>query len=160
MTTLEQALAELHAARTELLTLLDGMDEAALERPGLLGVWSVKNVLAHLAAWEDWVVQALPVRMATGTTPPAFRARVADEDQFNALEVAERAELTPSEQLMELERVRAELLRYVHTLPPAELARHQPWPEWASTLPEYLLVALGQHEREHTAALIASLSDT
>ena len=157
MTTLEQALAELHAARTELLALLNGMDEATLERPGALGAWSVKNMLAHLAAWEDWVVQALPVRMATGTTPPEFRARVADEDQFNALEVAERAELTPSEQLMELERVRAELLRYVHTLPPAELARRQPWPECAGTLPEYLLVALGQHERDHAAALRAAL---
>lgn len=157
MTTLEQALAELHAARTELLALLNGMDEATLERPGALGAWSVKNVLAHLAAWEDWVVQALPVRMATGTTPPEFRARVADEDQFNTLEVAERAELTPSEQLMELERVRAELLRYVHTLPPADLARRQPWPEWAGTLPEYLLVALGQHERDHAAALRAAL---
>ena len=157
MTTLEHALAELHAARTELLAPLNGMDEAKLERPGALGAWSVKNVLAHLAAWEDWVVQALPVRMATGTTPPEFRARVADEDQFNALGVAERAELTPSEQLMELERVRAELLRYVHTLPPADLARRQPWPEWAGTLPEYRLVALGQHERDHAAALRAAL---
>ena len=131
MTTLSDALAELSRTRAELLDAISGLDEAALDRKGVVGDWSIKNVLAHIAAWEAWVVQALPARMATGTTPEHFKQRAEDEDRFNAEEVAEREELTPDEQLMELERTRAELLAYVRGLDAATLARAQPWDTWA-----------------------------
>jgi len=149
MTTLNDALAELGRTRAELLAVVDGLDEAALDRKGVIGTWSVKNVLAHIAAWEAWVVQALPVRMSTGTTPEDFRQRVEDEDRFNSEEVAEREELTPDEQLMELERTRAELLAYLGSLDAAALGRKHPWDTWEATLPEYLLAALPEHEAEH-----------
>src|SRR5690242_8242451 len=108
MATPDHVLAELGRTRAELLGALAGLDEAALDRKGLIGDWSIKNALAHIAAWEAWVVQALPARMASGATPEDFRQRAQDEDRFNAEEVAEREELTPDEQLMELERTRAE----------------------------------------------------
>ena len=94
--------------------------------------------------------------MTTGTTPEDFRQRAEDEDRFNAEEVAEREELTPDEQLMELERTRAELLAYLRGLDAAALARTQPWDTWAGTLPEYLLEALRDHEAEHVEMLRAA----
>jgi hypothetical protein len=153
MTTLSDALAELGRTRAALLAAISGLDEAVLDRKGSIGDWSVKNVLAHIAAWEAWVVQALPARMSTGTTPQDFRQRAVDEDRFNAEEVAEREELTPDEQLMELERTRAELLAYVGGLDTAALERKHPWDTWEATLPEYLLAALRDHEAEHVEAL-------
>jgi hypothetical protein len=153
MQTLNQVLAELSRTRADLLGALAGLDEAALDRKGVIGEWSIKNVLAHIAAWEDWVVQALPVRVSTGATPADFRQRAEDEDRFNAEEVAEREELTPDEQLMELERTRAELLAYLDSLDAATLARAHLWDTWPGTLPEYLLEALRDHEAEHVEAL-------
>ena len=153
MTTLSDTLAELGRARAELLAAIGGLDETALDRTGVVGDWSIKNVLAHIAAWEAWVVEALPARMTSGTTPQDFHQRVADEDRFNAEEVAEREELTPDEQLMELERTRAELLAYLHGLDAAALERRHTWDTWAGTLPEYLLAALGDHESEHVEDL-------
>jgi hypothetical protein len=156
MQSLNQVLAELSRTRADLLGALAGLDEAALDRKGVIGEWSIKNVLAHIAAWEDWVVQALPVRVATGATPADFRQRAEDEDRFNAEEVAEREELTPDEQLMELERTRAELLAYLGGLDAATLARAHLWDTWPGTLPEYLLEALRDHEAEHVEALRAA----
>jgi hypothetical protein len=156
MTMLSDALAELGRTRAELLATIDGLDEAALDRKGIVGDWSIKNVLAHIAAWEAWVVEALPARMTTGTTPQDFRQRAEDEDRFNAEEVAEREELTPDEQLMELERTRAELLAYLRGLDAAALARMHPWDTWTGTLPEYLLEALRNHEAEHVDVLRAA----
>ena len=68
------------AASDELVRLRRerGLDEAALDRKGVIGDWSIKNVLAHIAAWEAWVVEALPTRMTTGATPEDFRRRAAD----------------------------------------------------------------------------------
>src|SRR5690349_6263284 len=146
-------LEALNRTRAELLDVIAGLDEATLDRKGVVGEWSIKNVLAHIAAWEDWVVRALPARLATGATPEDFRARAEDEDRFNAEEVAEREELTPGEQLMELERTRDALLAYVRSLDEATLVRRQPWDTWEGTVPEYLAAALGEHEAEHVEQL-------
>jgi hypothetical protein len=156
MDALNDAQAALGSTRAELLAAIGGLGEAALDRKGVIGDWSIKNVLAHIAAWEAWVVEVLPERMTTGTTPQGFRQRAEDEDRFNAEEVAEREELTPDEQLMELERTRAELLAYLHGLDAAALERKQPWDTWEGTLPEYLLEALRDHEAEHVEALRAA----
>ena len=149
MLTLAQALEQLNNTRTELLDLIHGIDQAAMERKNVIGAWSIKNVLAHIAAWEAWVVQALPARLANDTTPPDLAQRLIDEDASNAEEVAEREELTPDEQLMELERNRAELLALVRGLDEATLTRPNPWDTWPGTVPEYLLDALRDHEAEH-----------
>lgn len=159
MTTLHDALAALAHTRAELLTAISGLGEAVLDRKGVVGDWSVKNVLAHIAAWEAWVAQALPARMTTSVTPEDFRQRAEDEERFNAEEVAEREELTPDEQLMELERTRAELLAYLHGLDATVLARTQPWDTWEGTLPEYLLKALCDHEAEHVEVLRAAVAE-
>ena len=153
MEALDNALAELSRTRAELLGAIAGLDEATLDHKDVVGEWSIKNVLAHIAAWEDWVVQALPVRVSTGVTPEDFRRRAEDEDRFNAEEVEEREELTPDEQLMELERTRAELLDYLASLDAATLARTHLWDTWERTLPEYVLEALRDHEAEHVEAL-------
>jgi DinB superfamily len=148
-----QILDELEHIRMKLLDTIAGLDEAALDRKGVVGEWSIKNTLAHIAAWEAWVVQALPVRLATGTTPEDFRARVLDEDRFNAEEVAEREELMPSEQLIELERTRVALLDELRDLDATSWDRRRPWDTWQGTLAEYLRESLVGHEQEHLADL-------
>jgi hypothetical protein len=157
MTTPDQALAALERTRADLLDTIGGLDEDRQDRKGLVGEWSIKNVLAHLAAWEAWVVQALPERVATGTTSAAFRERAENEDRFNYEEVAEREELTPREQLMELERTREELLAYLRGLDDQTLGRHNPWDTWQGTIPEYLVSSLRDHEAEHVEELRKAL---
>lgn len=143
---------QLAATRAQLLALLGRLDNAGMERI-VYGTWSAKNVVAHLAAWEAWVLHALPIRLATGTTPADMRARIADEDGYNAQEVAARAHLSPSEQVAELEQIRAKLITYVRGLDSVLLEQTNPWDTWQGTVPEYLLAALGDHEQEHIEGL-------
>jgi hypothetical protein len=43
------------------LRTLDGLPESAWETPGACGVWSVKEIIAHLASYEQVLVDfALP----------------------------------------------------------------------------------------------------
>jgi hypothetical protein len=158
MVTLTQAIEQLYATRAELLDIVHRIDPADLDRKNVLGEWSIKNLLAHIAAWEAWVVQALPARLASGTTPPDLAQWLVDEDASNAEEIAEREELTPDEQLMELERNRAELLAFLRGLDAATVTRPNPWDTWPRTLPEYLLDALRDHEAAHVEALRACIA--
>ncbi len=157
MTTL---IDELEAARADLLACFADLDEAALERKGLVGEWSVKNVLAHIVGWEVWVIEMLQARLAGGALPDHLRAAAADEHAFNAAQVAEREELMPDEQLMELERTREELLVLLRGLDPARLEDPLPWPGARSSVADYLRTSLIQHDQEHTAYLRAALDDS
>ena len=148
---------ELTQVRAELLALVAGLDEAMLDRGGLLGDWSVKNLLAHMAAWESWVVEMVQVRLSGAELPAHLRAATADEDAYNAAQVAEREELTPDEQLMELERTRAELLALLGRLGPALLDAPEPRPGAPQSLSDNLRASLIRHDREHTAALRSAL---
>ncbi|GAB4216794.1 MAG: hypothetical protein OHK0022_58340 [Roseiflexaceae bacterium] len=156
MTTL---IDELDAARAALLASIAGLDEAALDRKGLVGEWSAKNVLAHIAGWEVWVIEMLQTRLEGGELPDHLRAAAADEHAFNAAQVAEREELTPDEQLMELERTREELLALLRGLDPARLEDPKPWPSAKSSIAAYLRASLIQHDQEHAAYLRAALED-
>jgi hypothetical protein len=91
--------------------------------------------------------------LTTGKTPEDFSTRIQDEDHFNAEEVAEREELTPSEQLIELERTREALVAELRSLDAATWERRGPWDTWRGTLTEYLRESLIGHEQEHLADL-------
>jgi hypothetical protein len=47
-------LAELDAAREEVSVALAAADPTLLTVPGLIGEWSAREVVAHLAHWDDW----------------------------------------------------------------------------------------------------------
>ncbi|MBN1312110.1 MAG: ClbS/DfsB family four-helix bundle protein [Anaerolineae bacterium] len=49
----------LSISHTGLLDTLTGLTPEQMSQPGVTGVWSVKDILAHLAAWEAEVVKAL-----------------------------------------------------------------------------------------------------
>lgn len=46
-------------ARRTLLAAIDGLSDDEMLRPGAVGYWSVKDVLAHLTAWESELITAL-----------------------------------------------------------------------------------------------------
>jgi uncharacterized damage-inducible protein DinB len=57
--TKQEMLAELSAARAELNQAISGLSPEQMHVTGVVGHWSVKDVLAHLVAWESEVVTAL-----------------------------------------------------------------------------------------------------
>jgi len=58
--TREEIITHLHTERRRLETNLARLTPAEIEQPGVVGKWSIKDMLAHLAEWESW----LPVWMA------------------------------------------------------------------------------------------------
>ena len=73
--------------------------------------------------------------------------------------MAEREELTPSEQLIELERTREALLAELRALDAAAWERRAPWDTWEGTLAEYLRESLIVHEQEHLVEFRAATTE-
>jgi uncharacterized damage-inducible protein DinB len=159
MTTTSDLLENLAASRARLLARFAGLDDEQLARKGTVGTWSIKDTLGHVAAWERMVVGFLPQWLATGKAPEVLEVMEEHgDDAANAVGVAERAALTPREQLAELEWARARLVDYIQTLGDATLERTQPFPGWDDTLAAYFVDVVGSHEVEHTEAIAAAVA--
>lgn len=152
-----QLVAALDEQRTALMSLLAGQPADALDRKGALGEWSIKNVLAHLAAWELTMVQALDERLIAGKEPEVLATIAANPDEWNAAEVAEGEYLSPEDQLAEFEWTHGVLVQYLRALDEATLAKTSPWPGWDGTVAEYIRSAIADHEREHVAQIRTAL---
>ena len=64
--TKSELLSAMEAARREWDTVLSQIDEQQLSEPGVEGVWSVKQIVAHVAGYEEWTVAFLTNRLNPG----------------------------------------------------------------------------------------------
>jgi hypothetical protein len=75
-----ELLDTLSAARADLMDALNGLSPDQMIQPGVTGIWSVKDILAHLVAWEAEVVTAL--NQAQNRHTPSIIA-IEDIDEWN-----------------------------------------------------------------------------
>ncbi|MBI5304529.1 MAG: ClbS/DfsB family four-helix bundle protein [Chloroflexi bacterium] len=64
--------------------LLTEIGEGRMEVPGVVGVWSVKDLVAHLTAWEKRPAAWLAAAQRGDKPTPAPWSRDLDEEQVNA----------------------------------------------------------------------------
>lgn len=61
---------------------LDGLSEEQLHAPGIVGEWSIKDILAHITAWQTSLIAAM-FKAERGLNPEATGAG-ATVDELNA----------------------------------------------------------------------------
>jgi hypothetical protein len=83
MSTLTNLFATLARERALLLEVVQQMPDEALTRKGVVGAWSIKNLLAHLADQERLVAQVLPQRLTTGIAPQIVALINSDADAWH-----------------------------------------------------------------------------
>ena len=112
-----QALEQVHAAWRRFTGALERVPRERMEEPGVVGPWSVKDLVGHVSTWEAETMGALR-RLQRGEG----EARYPDVDSFNAREVERKRGLSLERLLGELECTHRELLAFLEGLPAALLA--------------------------------------
>jgi hypothetical protein len=151
-------IAMLNRERETLLGTIAWLSDAALDCPNVVGARSIKDVLAHLAAREEAVVQRLREWRSSGAQPEPLCHFDCDTDAAGAEQQQLGTRPSPTEQVLALERVRSDLLDLVADLGERTLDHARPWPGWDGTVAEYVRAMVGDHEREHCAAIRAAVS--
>lgn len=54
-----ETLAALEGRRAEFMQAIEGLSEETLQQAGIVGEWSVKDIMSHLLAWETELVKLL-----------------------------------------------------------------------------------------------------
>lgn len=83
MSALEDLLDNLDASRERTLVALEMLPDEALVAPGVIGRWSVADLLSILTAWDAEVVTGL-MRLKQGKPPEKWLAALANPDLYNA----------------------------------------------------------------------------
>jgi hypothetical protein len=81
----QQLLAIVAESWQTLDAAIEGLDERALAEPGVVGPWSVAEVLGHVTAWEQQALEDIeqwrsgePLPMGGGTTVDEYNAAQAE----------------------------------------------------------------------------------
>ncbi len=95
-----ELLDRLQVAYEELERVLLEVGEEKLAEPGVIGVWSVKDILAHVTAWEGRVVAWIEALKHGGTPRPAPWSKDLSEEQVNAF-IYEQNKARPFSEVVE-----------------------------------------------------------
>jgi hypothetical protein len=142
-----ELLTELIRVRAELQQLLDDLSETHMLAPGALGTWSVRDVLAHLTAWEVDMLTNLG-RVKRGAKPGTTRWTQATIQKQNETWHAEMRDRPLNSVLADFDGARKQTLRVLEGLSDQEAAKPVDWLQGRS-LAEYVAELTLNHEREH-----------
>jgi uncharacterized damage-inducible protein DinB len=137
-------------SRRELLGAIAGLSDEELLTPGVVGEWSVRDVLQHVSLWEAEAVKLL-VHLQQRRKPTGDRwSGNLDLDSLNARWHAETKERPLAAVRADFDAVRQQTIRRLNDLSDADLAnpRLLPWlkgrPAW-----QYVFEDTAEHEQEH-----------
>jgi hypothetical protein len=139
-------IAQVKDARAQLLAAIDGLTPELMLRVGAVGIWSVKDVLAHLSVWESELITALA---RPGKQPPHV-VQIEDVDAFNMEQYSVNAPRPLDEVLEDFHGVHKHLLRVLEGLSEQMLTDPRIF-KWMEGEPLSYLVAdvAIWHEQEH-----------
>jgi uncharacterized damage-inducible protein DinB len=158
--TKQECLAQMHDAFAEFDTVLSKLPRDRLTEPDAVGIWSIRDLLAHFANYERYVAAEI---MGTLTgQPPSNQDRYgrddapspadeANDDTTNAWVVASARRQTLESVLTDYAEAHYRLVRAVEECSEADLdgAGRFPWINDSRTLADVLPNQCWHHHREH-----------
>jgi uncharacterized damage-inducible protein DinB len=146
----DEAIARLRAGRREFLDTLEGIAGEDLLRPNAVEGWSLKDLLAHIASWDEEILRVI---QAFAMQPePKYSYAISDRNDFavwNAEQVESRRESSSEQVQLEFTNARRDLIQVVGGLTDQVLLRPKITPWGAERTGLELLAESAQHDIEH-----------
>jgi uncharacterized damage-inducible protein DinB len=133
------------------LRSLENVPQSEWEKGGVCGVWSVKDIVAHLASYELVLCDILGGFIGSGPTPHLDQFKAGRG--FNDSQVEMRKGKSSAEVLAEYNAAHAEVMRLIAQLPTEKLREPGtlPWYGMEYALDDFLVYTYYGHKREHSA---------
>ena len=135
---------------------IENLPEQAWETPGACGVWSIKDIIAHLASYEHVMVDVLSTFVSSGST--SYLSKFTDPGvNFNDTEVAAREGKSAREVLGEFQDTHEQVMALAARIP-VETFRQTgtlPWYGMEYALDDFIVYTQYGHKREHSAQVAA-----
>ncbi|MFC1848401.1 DinB family protein [Chloroflexota bacterium] len=146
----EQLLKRVDQGWREFLAVIEGLHEDVVLEPGVVGEWSIRDVITHIATWEEEALAALPVILKGKRTPRYIR--YGGIDAFNALSMEKKRYMSLSEARGALTATHKRLMDYLSGVPESAYTTE-------NRFRRRLRLDTYNHYREHTGQIEAWLRD-
>lgn len=117
----EKLLTRLETAWAAFKESYAGVPDSRLMEPGVMGDWSVKDILAHVTTWEEEALKHLPL-IVEGGRPPRY-VTYGGIDAFNARMTEQKRALSLSDVQAQLDDTHQRLIDFIRNAPEEQLAR-------------------------------------
>ena len=154
----EELLAGLQEEYRNWLALLDEIGEERMDRPGVAGDWSIKDVVAHLTGWRRRTVGRLRAVARGEAEPPLpWPPELKSDDEINDWIYRESRDKTVRDVLDESDAVFQQMVTAIKGIPEETLAdaSRLPWMEGQTIS---AAVFFGHFHEEHEADMRAWLA--
>jgi len=143
----------LEVGHKKVLKSVEGLSKKAWITAGACGVWSVKDIMAHLASYEHSQIDGL--QRVLGKPSPTLDAMDKGHQEFNDAVIAKAKKLSPDEVLADYTKTFTKLLKLLKELTPQKLAKKGtiPWYGKDYSLEDFFVYQGYGHKREHAAQI-------
>ncbi len=116
----DELLDALEDGREQLIEAIDDLSDEALTEPGVVGDWSVKDILAHLNAWEAELIKLL-WQARQGQKPTVAQVEDSEIDARNQAYYEQSRQRPLERVLADFEGIRHQTIRRVEAFSNKEL---------------------------------------
>ena len=146
----DEAIQQLRAARKELSDTITGLTEEDLLRPKAIDKWTLKDLIAHIASWDEEMVRVLQTFTMPGDSQYTYT--ISERSGFatwNEEQTSARRERTVNQIMGEFEIARRDLIQVVEGLTDPVLNRLR-MTSWGKPATGFELISTQvEHYREH-----------
>lgn len=137
-----------------LLGSIDGLDPDNAAIPGACGVWSIKQLVAHLASYEAVFADIMAAELGATISPRLDRFFELGE-RFNDVTVAERDDLSFDQTIAEYTRCYEDAMASLAAIPSERLREPGTLPWYGSeyALDDLIVYQQYGHKREHSGQI-------
>ena len=135
---------------------VEGLPHGQWTTPGVVGYWSVKNIISHLASFEIVLIELLGA-LPQGRPMPTIERFKANPQAFNDVEVDQkRADQSPADAWSEYVANWERVMALLDEIPEAQrrTAGALPWYGEQYDLEDFLVYTFYGHKREHCAQIM------
>lgn len=148
-------LRKMKTSRTSTLKLFNQVNARMMIKPATQGKWSIKDVFAHIVAWENEGCKRLDLILGGNGNKVYYFDDMGVTNRFNTRAVSKYRKLSMKNLLREAAEIRARLIDRIKKLPASEI--NNPDHRWKISywLPEFAVT----HEAEHRDRIKQLISD-
>jgi hypothetical protein len=116
-----QVITKIEQSWTDFKESYAGLPAERMLEAGASGEWSVKDIVAHVSAWEGEALKYLPV-VLDGKRPPRYSVLYGGIDAFNAQTASQARQLSLDEVIRQSDETHTRLIAYLQDAPEEEFA--------------------------------------
>lgn len=151
MDSIQTIISDLEFGRAQLLKSIEGMSERELTESPIYEGWTIKDVMAHIIGWDQWVLSTLPLLVQNRSE----ELPEVESDEYNEKAVEAWQDNSLAEILAEIKSTHLQIMEMISRLDHVEIDLRRQRQGLVITIRSYVIDMMVEHERKHAVEIKA-----